>query len=37
MSPDPENGGEPRVVRFRSATTPEDPEFRAAVEAALAV
>lgn len=33
---DPEGGGEPKVVRFRSATTPEDPALRAAIEAVLA-
>lgn len=32
---DPADGGEPSVRRFRSATTPEDPALRAAVEAAL--
>lgn len=32
---DPADGGEPSIVRFRSATTPEDPELRAALEAAL--
>ncbi|XPP27242.1 MAG: glutathione peroxidase [Leucobacter sp.] len=32
---DPADGGAPAVVRFRSATTPEDPALRAAVEAAL--
>lgn len=37
VSPDPVGGGAPRIVRFRSATEPEDPEFRAAIEAALAV
>lgn len=36
---DPQPGlgsGSPRVVRFRSATTPDDPALRAAIEAALA-
>ena len=33
---DPAGGGAPRIVRFRSATTPEDPAIRAAIEAALA-
>lgn len=32
---DPAGGGAPEVMRFRSATTPEDPALRAAVEAAL--
>lgn len=36
VGPDPADGGEPRVLRFRSATTPEDPALRAAVEAVLA-
>lgn len=35
VSRDPEGGGAPRVVRFRSGTTPEDPALRAAIEAAL--
>lgn len=33
---DPADGGAPAVVRFRSATTPDDPAIRAAIEAALA-
>lgn len=33
---DPAGGGAPSAARFRSKTTPEDPELRAAVEAALA-
>lgn len=33
---DPPGGGAPKVVRFRSATTPEDPAIRAAIESALA-
>lgn len=36
VSRDPENGGLPKVVRFRSAVEPQDPELRAAIEAALA-
>lgn len=32
---DPAGGGAPEMLRFRSATTPEDPALRAAVEAAL--
>lgn len=35
VSRDPEGGGEPRIVRFRSATEPDDPALRAAIEAAL--
>lgn len=33
---DPQGGGNPRIVRFRSAITPEDPALRAALESALA-
>lgn len=33
--PDPADGGEPKVMRFRSAVEPNDPELRAAIEAAL--
>jgi glutathione peroxidase len=33
---DPADGSAPRVARFRSSVTPEDPALRAAVEAALA-
>lgn len=33
---DPAGGGTPSLARFRSATTPEDPALRAAIEAALA-
>ena len=36
VSRDPAGDGAPTVVRFRSATTPEDEALRAAVEAALA-
>lgn len=32
---DPVDGGAPKIVRFRSAITPEDPQLRAAIEAAL--
>jgi len=33
---DPEGGGQPSLRRFRSATEPDDPALRAAIEAALA-
>lgn len=36
VSRDPEGGGEPKIVRFRSATEPDDPAVRAAIEEALA-
>lgn len=36
VDPDPVDGSSPRVVRFRSSVTPEDPALRAAIEAALA-
>ena len=36
VSADPAGGGEPRVVRFRSATAPDDSALRAAIEAAIA-
>lgn len=36
VGPDPAGGGRPTLVRFRSATTPDDPALRAAIEAALA-
>jgi len=35
ISRDPEGGGEPTIVRFRSNTTPEDPDLRDAIERAL--
>lgn len=35
VSRDPEGGGEPSIVRFRSTTEPDDPALRAAIEAAL--
>lgn len=35
ISRDPEGGAEPTIVRFRSTTTPEDPELREAIERAL--
>lgn len=35
VGPDPAGGGRPTLVRFRSATTPDDPALRAAIEAAL--
>ena len=34
--PDPANGGQPRIARFRSAVEPQDPALRAAIESALA-
>lgn len=36
VSPDPADAGKPKVVRFRSATEPDDPALRAAIEEALA-
>ena len=33
---DPDDGGQPTISRFRPRTTPDDPELRAAIEAALA-
>ena len=33
---DPASGGSPSIARFRSATPPEDPALRAAIEAVLA-
>jgi len=35
VGPDPAGGGRPSIVRFRSATEPDDPALRAAIEAAL--
>lgn len=36
VSRDPAGGGEPKIVRFRSSTEPNDAGIRAAIEAALA-
>ena len=35
VSRDPASGGAPTIARFRSATEPNDPALRAAIEAAL--
>lgn len=35
IGPDPAGGARPSIVRFRSATEPDDPALRAAVAAAL--